>query len=232
MPSKEGQKTAIVVGNWLLTLHLHPPPPQVEIGANTPKGAGVGGIAVAARLAKAGFSITVLEKNGFTGGRCSIINHKGHRFDQGPSLLLLPKLFEETFSDLDTSLSAEGVELLKCEPNYNVWFGDGERIQLSSDTAVMKKEIEKVEGTDGFERYLSWLAEAHRHYEISAVEVLHKNFTSVFNLLRPSFLMNVFKLHPFESIYSRASKYFYSDRLRRVSLEHYFGPSALGQTRN
>ncbi|KAG0650247.1 Phytoene desaturase [Hyphodiscus hymeniophilus] len=179
-------------------------------------GAGVGGVATAARLAKAGFSVTVLEKNSFTGGRCSLINYKGYRFDQGPSLLLLPKLFEETFHDLDTSLSAEGVSLLKCEPNYNLWFGDGESFQLSSDMAVMKREIEKWEGKAGFERYLSWLAEAHRHYEISVREVLHRNFTSIFNLARWNFLKHLLELHPFESIYSRAAKYFWTERLRRV----------------
>jgi phytoene desaturase (3,4-didehydrolycopene-forming) len=145
-----------------------------------------------------------------------LIHHDGYRFDQGPSLLLLPKLFKETFHDLDTSLEAEGVELLKCEPNYNLWFGDGECFELSSDTAVMKREIEKWEGKEGFERYLAWLGEAHRHYEISVREVLHKNFTSIFNLCRPSFLVNLFKLHPFESIYSRAAKYFWTERLRRV----------------
>ncbi|KAK6333523.1 hypothetical protein TWF718_011331 [Orbilia javanica] len=32
-------------------------------------GAGVGGCASAARLAKAGFNVTVVEKNDFTGGR-------------------------------------------------------------------------------------------------------------------------------------------------------------------
>merc|ERR1711939_942824 len=179
-------------------------------------GAGVGGIATAARLSKAGYSVTVLEKNSFTGGRCSLINHSGYRFDQGPSLLLLPKLFQETFHDLSTSLEAEDVRLLKCDPNYNMWFGDGESFELSSDTSVMKREIEKWEGKDGFERYLAWLAEAHRHYEISVREVLHKNFTSLLSMCRPSFLRHVLALHPFESIYSRASKYFWTERMRRV----------------
>jgi phytoene desaturase (3,4-didehydrolycopene-forming) len=41
-------------------------------------GAGAGGIATAARLAKAGFKVTVLEKNDFTGGRCSLIHHNGY----------------------------------------------------------------------------------------------------------------------------------------------------------
>ncbi len=88
---------------------------------------------------------------------------------------------------------------------------------LSSDTSVMKREIEKWEGEEGFERYLQWLGEAHRHYEIIVLEVLHKSFTSIFNLLlRLGFLSNVFKLHLFESVYSRAARYFWTERLRRV----------------
>ena len=74
-------------------------------------GAGAGGIASAARLAKAGFRVTVVEKNDHSGGRCSLIHHNGYRFDQGPSLLLLPDLFQEVFHDLDTSIESEGVEV-------------------------------------------------------------------------------------------------------------------------
>ena len=138
------------------------------------------------------------------------------RFDQGPSLLLLPHLFRETFNDLDTSLEAEGVELMKCEPNYNLWFSDGESFELSTDVSRMKEEVEKWEGKDGFERYLGFLQEAHRHYELSVTHVLKKNYTSLLSMARPSFLRHLLSLHPFESIYSRASKYFWTERLRRV----------------
>ena len=41
-------------------------------------GAGAGGVAIAARLAKAGFEVTVFEKNHFTGGRCSLLHHEGY----------------------------------------------------------------------------------------------------------------------------------------------------------
>lgn len=131
-------------------------------------------------------------------------------------MLLLPHLFREAFDDLDTSLEAEGVQLLKCEPNYNLWFGDGESFQLSTDVSRMKTEIEKWEGKDGFERYLGFLQEAHRHYELSVTHVLRKNFTSIWSMARPSFLRQLLSLHPLESIYSRASKYFWTERLRRV----------------
>ena len=41
-------------------------------------GAGAGGVALAARLAAAGCKVTVVEKNGFSGGRCSLIHRKGY----------------------------------------------------------------------------------------------------------------------------------------------------------
>lgn len=80
----------------------------------------------------------------------------------------------------------------------------------------MKTEVEKWEGKDGFERYLSFLQESHRHYELSIVHVLKKNFMSFFSLVRPSFLKHLLEMHPFDSVYSRASRYFWSERLRRV----------------
>lgn len=115
-------------------------------------GAGAGGVATAARLAHAGFDVTVLEQNDFTGGRCSLINtSSGYRFDQGPSLLLLPRLFHEAFEDLGTSLEQEQVKLVRCDPNYQIHFGDDECFTMSSDLVVMKNEIERFEGEKGFQ---------------------------------------------------------------------------------
>lgn len=152
----------------------------------------------------------------FWGESVSVDSSFSQRFDQGPSLLLLPHLFREAFHDLGTTLEDEGVELLKCEPNYQLWFGDGESFELSTDIARMKREVERWEGKDGFERYLGFLQEAHRHYELSVTHVLRRNFTSLLSMARPSFLRHLLALHPFDSIYSRASKYFWTERLRRV----------------
>ncbi|GAA5864739.1 hypothetical protein JCM8547_008291 [Rhodosporidiobolus lusitaniae] len=181
-------------------------------------GAGVGGTASAARLSQAGFDVTVLEKNDFAGGRCSLFTDPSgqHRFDQGPSLYLIPRLFDETFKDLGTSLKGEGIELVKCEPNYRIVFPDKEVVEMSSDLAKMKKEVERWEGEQGFEGFLGFLKEGHSHYELSLDHVLHRNFTSLLSILRPSLIINLRKLHPFVSIYTRAKRYFKTDRLRRA----------------
>ncbi|KAL8279066.1 hypothetical protein RQP46_008524 [Phenoliferia psychrophenolica] len=164
-------------------------------------GAGVGGVALAARLASAGIAVTVVEKNDTTGGRCSShTTSAGYRFDEGPSLLLLPRIFHQTYQDLGTTLEDEGIKLVQCNPNYRVVFGDGETVTLSTDMAKMKVEVEKFEGEKGFEGFLGFMQEAHRHYELSLEHVLNANFTSLWSMLRPGFLSKLHVLHPFESV--------------------------------
>lgn len=59
-------KSALIVGKFSTLFDAH---------VLTSTGAGAGGIPTAARLAKAGFKVTVVEKNDFTGGRCSLLHH-------------------------------------------------------------------------------------------------------------------------------------------------------------
>ncbi|POY73284.1 hypothetical protein BMF94_3618 [Rhodotorula taiwanensis] len=181
-------------------------------------GAGIGGTASAARLSQAGFDVTVLEKNDFAGGRCSIFTDPTgqHRFDTGPSLYLIPRLFDEAFKDLGTSLDKEGIKLVKCEPNYRIVFPDKEVVEMSSDLTKMKQEVERWEGEKGFEGFLGFLKEGHAHMELSMVHVLHRNFTSLLSMVRPSLIVNLRKLHPFVSVYSRATKYFKTERMRKA----------------
>ncbi|RHZ66741.1 phytoene desaturase family protein [Aspergillus thermomutatus] len=186
------------------------PPSVIVIGA------GAGGITTAAHLAKHGFKVTVVEKCSDVGGRCSLIYNNGYRFDQGPSLLLMPEVFIKTFHDLGTCLEAEGVNLLKCAPNYRIWFSDGDSFQQSTDLAQMKSEIERYEGKEGFLRFLAFMQEAGRHYESSLTHVLRKNFPGFASMLRPELLAAFLRMHPFESIWARVSRYFESDKLRRV----------------
>ncbi|EIW67392.1 hypothetical protein TREMEDRAFT_34017, partial [Tremella mesenterica DSM 1558] len=189
-------------------------------------GAGVGGCAVAARLAHAGFQVEVYEKNEFSGGRCSLIHHEGYRFDQGPSLVLLPPIFRQLYSDLGTSIEKH-VELVQCKPNYTLHFHDGEKVVLSSDRAAMALEVERFEGPEGSERLEGFLREAAVHGKLSYDLVLSQTFNSIFAYLRPSVVINVLRFHIFTSMWNRCEKYFQTDRMRRAFS---FGSMYLGSS--
>ncbi|MGL6267467.1 MAG: FAD-dependent oxidoreductase, partial [Chitinophagaceae bacterium] len=53
-------------------------------------GSGIGGLSVAIRLAIYGFDVTVYEKNDRPGGKLSVLEQQGYRFDTGPSLFTQP----------------------------------------------------------------------------------------------------------------------------------------------
>ncbi|PHH59966.1 hypothetical protein CDD81_2325 [Ophiocordyceps australis] len=179
-------------------------------------GAGAGGIQTAARLAKQGYKVTVLEKNDSVGGRCSLIYRDGYRFDQGPSLLLMPEVFDEAFAHLDTSLEQEKIELVKCEPNYRIWFADHSSFESSTNLDKMRLQIEPLEGKNGFQRFLAFMKEAGLHYDLSMAHVLSRNFSNYASLVYTKLLASMLQMHVTESVYSRASRYFHSEKLRRV----------------
>ena len=60
-------------------------------------GAGLGGLATACRLAKKGFSVTVLEKNRNVGGKVNLVEAGGYKFDTGASLLTMRHVLEDLF---------------------------------------------------------------------------------------------------------------------------------------
>jgi len=174
-------------------------------------GAGIGGTCLAARLGKLGYQVTVLEKNSFSGGRCSLIEHGGHRWDVGPSLYLMPELFERAFASLDENID-DHVKLHLCKPTYKMHFADGEKLTLSSDLAEMGPQLERFErpagNKDPLGSFLAFLKEAGDHYEESVKHVLLRDWSvSPLSLMRIDLLPMLWRtsvLRVYRSLHGRA----------------------------
>src|SRR5260221_12451876 len=61
-------------------------------------GAGLGGLAAAIRLARAGHAVEVWEKNGEPGGKLKELSQEGFSWGTGPSLLTRPPVLRELFA--------------------------------------------------------------------------------------------------------------------------------------
>ncbi|MCU1600524.1 MAG: putative UDP-galactopyranose mutase [Frankiales bacterium] len=86
-------------------------------------GAGVGGLAAAARLAASGHAVTLLEAAPVVGGKLGRFERDGFSFDTGPSLLTMPKVFEDLFHD--TGGWPSDLRLTRLEPLIRHRFTDG-----------------------------------------------------------------------------------------------------------
>ncbi|WP_299954001.1 NAD(P)/FAD-dependent oxidoreductase [uncultured Modestobacter sp.] len=87
-------------------------------------GAGLGGLAAAARLAAGGHTVTVLEQAPQVGGKLGWYARDGHGFDTGPSLVTLPQVFEDLFAATGDPL-ATVLPLRRLDPAVAYRFADG-----------------------------------------------------------------------------------------------------------
>jgi phytoene dehydrogenase-like protein len=146
-------------------------------------GAGIGGMTTAAHLARQGLRVTVLEKNGRAGGRCDQIVREGHRFDTGPTLLVMPLLYEAEFASLGANLR-DLLDLQRVDPTYHLVFDDGSKLALTSDLNALESQLEAIE-PGSFQGFLRYLQEGHRHYHLGIERLVNRDFrkaTDFFNL--------------------------------------------------
>ena len=104
-------------------------------------GAGIAGLAAAVRLVNRGFKVQVFEANAYPGGKLSEIQHKGYRFDAGPSLFTLPEQVEELFR-LSGKSPEEHFEYLKLPVACHYFWEDGNQVKAWSDINRFAEEVE------------------------------------------------------------------------------------------
>jgi phytoene desaturase len=128
-------------------------------------GSGFGGLSAACYLADAGLEVTVLEKNEQLGGRASVLEADGFRFDMGPSWYLMPDVFERFFSHFDHEPS-DFYDLEPLDPHYRVFFKDGDTMDVTADRAEMREVFESYEDGAG-EGLDSYLDASETHYRVA-----------------------------------------------------------------
>ncbi len=145
-------------------------------------GAGLGGLAAAARLAAAGHEVEVHEASGRPGGKLGVVERDGFVFDTGPSLLTMPGLLDELFAATGGPVD---LPVTAVDPAAEYRFADGTRLVLPHDPAQVPAALDDALGVGAG---ASWerLHERSRHlWSLVGRDVLRRPLTTA-ALLRMS----------------------------------------------
>ncbi|MCS7145774.1 MAG: phytoene desaturase family protein [Nitrososphaerota archaeon] len=178
-------------------------------------GAGVGGLAVAALLAKDGHEVTVVEKNESIGGRAGAFIRDGFAFDTGPTWYLMPDVFDRFFQEFGRRTS-DLYTLYRLDPSYRVFFDDGEVVDISHDVEKVYQLFDSLEegGGEKLRRFLNKCEELYK----SIRKTLYLDLDSPLSLLNREILSQGLKINIFESVESYVKKSFQSDKARKILL--------------
>lgn len=177
-------------------------------------GAGFSGLSAAAHLAKAGYRVTVLEKNSTPGGRSRKFSSNGFTWDMGPSWYWMPDIFESHFAAFGKKVS-DYYTLERLDPSYHVYFGGDKLIKLPANLDKLYQLYDSIE--PGSSTYLKkFLEEAQYKYEIGIGEFVRKPSHSVMEYMSLKILKAGLKLNMFKTFASYTGKYFKSPVIHRL----------------
>lgn len=137
-------------------------------------GAGIGGLAAALRLRKAGYDITVFEAADKPGGKINEFHRDGFRFDMGPSLFTLPELVEELFRLYDKSPDAY-LKVRKLDLITRYFYEDGVVLNAYGNPDRFAEEA-AGKTSDSAEAVHKYLDDARQIYDLTASNFIFKPF--------------------------------------------------------
>ena len=177
-------------------------------------GAGIGGLTTAINLSQKGYRVTVFEKNLHPGGRCGNIVKNGHRFDTGATFLMMPEIYEDTYSRFGRYMDEE-LELHRLDPVYKLHFKDGRVITFTPDLQDLRRQMEAIE-PGSFNKFLKLLPEGHRAYKQAIKHVVDHNYTSLLDIALVKQLYILLRFKAFTNHYSFIKRHFKSEVLRNL----------------
>lgn len=181
-------------------------------------GAGIGGLAAALRLARAGYAVTVLERGEAPGGKMRSVPVDGTRIEAGPTVFTMRWVFDELLSEcgarLEERVTLRAASLLA----RHAWSRD-ERLDLSAEIDVSAAAIRAFAGAreaDGYRRFCSRAADVYRTLEGPFIRGGQTGPAGLAKRVGLTGMGDLWRIQPFATLWSGLREYFHDPRLLQL----------------
>ncbi len=178
-------------------------------------GAGLGGISAASSLVSEGFQVDLIEKNAQIGGKLNLKQRDGYSFDLGPSILILPYLFERLFTQAGKRME-DYVAIEELDVHWRNWFEDGMVVDLTPDMKKMEQELAKFgpKASDGFYSFLDY---SRKLWKFCEEAYFDRGADTMREVIRGYSLLEVAKRSdPFATMAKGVARHFKHQHLRDI----------------
>ena len=190
--------------------------------ARTPRivviGAGVGGLAAAARLAARGAEVTVLERSLAPGGKMRVVGVEGAAIDAGPTVVTMRWVFEDLFAACGEDFSS-AVRLVRTSALARHLWRDGAALDLYADVERNAEAIRAFAGPRDASGYVAFARAAERAYRALDAPFIRaprpRPEELVGRIARQS-PAGLFAFSPFSTYWRQLEKHFQHPRLRQL----------------
>jgi len=176
-------------------------------------GGGVGGLAAAIHLARAGVRVRLLERAAQLGGKLREITVGGRTFPAGPSVFTMRAVFEELFGG--AAQLAEALPLEALDPLCRHFFPDGSQLDLFQDAERTRAAIERFSGARDARGYMQFREHAKNIHEIVRGPFMERPI-AVLDLLRPSTILQLTRIDGMRTMWKAIESFFVDPRLRQL----------------
>ncbi len=174
-------------------------------------GSGFAGLAASALLAKKGYEVTILEKNGQAGGRARVWEKDGFKFDMGPSWYWMPDVFENYFKQFGKQVS-DFYDLRRLNPGYRVYFSDSELMDIPANMPQLERLFEKYE-TGSSIALREFMDQAAYKYQTAMGDYVFRPSHSITEFIDLKLILESLRIHMLKPMSKHVRKYFKHPKL-------------------
>ncbi len=177
-------------------------------------GGGVGGLSAALEIKRRGADVILLERHDQLGGKASQRHEAGFRWDEGPSIVVMPWVYRTLFeaSGLDPDAYLPFVRL---DPAFRIGLSDGRTLDIAADETGVRDAFAAIDEADG-DGLVQFLAKMDKFAALIGHAYCDRMLETWSQVMFSPLMLSAAVVSPAQTYANEINKYFRSPAIREL----------------